>query len=455
MSFNSRFKNAVRGIRSLEPARTEVQQAVELLAPAAGRRSLRLARICALAVAGGTVASGVLLFPSRASALDSMTQALKSVPTSHSRNFRTDGKPVMEFWREGVKRRYAVTGSEKGESNFVRAFDGKNVWSIGHNPRSARIAEESPFGFGHEGTSVDEQIQNWIREGVTGMSVKVKRVQIGGTTFEEMTVDGATAKTGDAFRHVFVCRLKDHLPVTVRFQRVVNGKPVLISHSEIDYPSDLPDSLFEFDPPKGYPVYDLRIAKRQMEVALAGNGPAQTVAGQEIRLLGAFEDARGSVFILWSGGATPNIDAKARVLDASGTPASLTLPSRDEKSYDQRVRENKGSRDIPRLGETDRDPYEILPLAVAKGVRIFGLGAKLAPSPGQTIKVAIPVFKEGARRIVRLGEKGAYFASNGYQVGTAEFETKTVAVDFFFNFMEGFDSRGPSSWSNIPLGGGD
>lgn len=453
MSFETRYKCALEEARKMPAKPEEIQMASERLAVGGNAgRSLRLAKVGGLALAVALMGGALLMAPSRASALERLKKDLESVPASKTSTYRADGRLSMEYWREGVKRRYVIhpLPEEGMTARSDRGYDGHVTWSLGDH--EAVISDEEPFGFGFSGTSIEEVVKSW-NPALLKAPVRVTNstATLKGESVEQISIEGEPLKM-PAFREILSRKAGESLPFRVDYYTRGNRGYELVSYATIDYPADLADAIFELRPPQGTKVYDHRLAKQKILEGLQGIGESQTIADTKLTILGAFEDSWGSVFVLWTGGPTPPIDCTAGVLDEKGRGYGLSLPFPIDPEQERSIAAAKNGP----LGRDQTNPYQVVPFFKIGGTPVYALQARVESLPsmgGRKLTVKIPVCQETPRRVLRYGEKGAWFACESKQVMTATFEVETVPVHMLHRFLMRAGFTKNQSWGGAPLDG--
>lgn len=449
MSFNARYKRALNEVRAGSPQPGEIMETAAVFAGDAPREPRRFR----LVTAGGGLAAlavgaiGIFaLIPTQANAFERMKQALKSVPASHTVYYSPSGEIVQEIWREGVKRRYRANfeaADGPGQRSLTdRGFDGKAVWILWRDGSASISDADAPDGFGLQSTSVEEMLQAYEKSG-SKPEVSQKPGPNGGTI---LTISFAGRK------QIYYCRATDGLPTRIENVSPTDSKKQTLA-AEISYPIDLDDSVFEFKPQPHHRIADHRIAKRMILDGAAGkSGQTQTLHGVKVTLLGAFEQADGQLFVLWTGGALPHVDGRGSVVGQVDNFVSypyrmLTEPvavSPANAEIDSSIQ------DGVLLGGAPSKPYTVEPFSTVGTTAIHAMSVKVKPSQsGQELEIHLPLFKKGPERVLRWNDKGAWFKSPGIPVGVATFKVRTLPVDFFYGFMADIID-GTRSWAGVP-----
>lgn len=454
MRIDQRIKEATNSLRtSGETPGIEAATLTMTFPQSRSRRVwLRPTGVVACALIG--VATGVLLLtPSRAVGLAEIQLALKSVPASHSRFYTMDGNVTFESWQEGTKRRYKIG------DQIDRGYNDKVVWYVHPKDKYAVISGEDPFGFGYDGTSIENDLKSHQWETIGEPAVSRREVVLNGEKILEVTIKSRPKKKPNEFRKsVIFCRLSDNLPVRANHYSIKDGKEKQNGYYINEYPSDMPDSFFDPSIPSGVIVLDEKAAYDQILSRLSNPAYRKTVAGVPITLLGIFTSRtndswsiHGDAFVLFTGGAIPHIDSKAGLLNEKGRgySASLYCPSDDvnrprnhgiEKApqRDQAVAKKK------RHGDTPDFPQHIRPLFKLQGQQVYGLHFSVEKDRWRTpweVTTILPASMKTLPRVVRVGTRGVYVQGDGKQVGSVKFTDTAIAVPNLHTLIQQFDRR--------------
>lgn len=402
--------------------------------------------------AGGMVvvaSSLFMLVPSRAVGLDDIQMALESAPARHTRLVNARGQVIYELWREGSKRRLRF-GYEVDQG-----YNGKLVWHAYLKERYTVLSSRQPRRFDDNVPSLEKEIQSHQEQATGKPEVSRRQVEVEGETYLEVIVE-SRPKIDPAFvkKSVLLCRISDNLPVRVDYFWIHHGKERKGGSYISEYPSDLPDSVFDPHIPDGFAILDEKGAHEQVVNRLTNQAYRQVVNGVPITLLGVFVEAghspapiQGRAFALFMGGATPHIDATAGLFDEQdkGYPAFLYFHSDDPnrpRNY------GKAGPPLPKNGKvhgkTADFPQHVRPLFFLQNQPVYCVRFTIEPDrlkePWQ-VKVALPASTETAPRVLRAGKQGPYVQGVGKQVGTATFTDTTISVQSLGSIISQFDRK--------------
>ncbi len=473
MRDDKRFQNALTELRS-QASDEGMDQAANSFQfdPKVHRRRPWLIA-ASLAGAACSIMGGLVLFTPKAQAfgLEDIQLALKSVPASYSRSYmggpQKSGKslPSMEMWQEGIKRRYRW-----GLASFDRGFDGENVWVIRKPEKIAVISKELPDGFGFNGTDLNSQLESLRQDKRYKLSASRAERSVDGRKTLVVTVIVRNVKSdAPVYKHIHYCDPMTKLPFRSEYYGMGRNKDMLNSVTLIDYPKDLPDSVFAFAPPDGYSILDHRKAIRSIESGLQGAGQTKTVEGVTIKLLGALQERDGTVTVLWTGGGMPNVDAVAGAFDEKGVGYGVAFwyenddrnrPRNYGKPADTAVSASSGKKPAapPKdfHGSSAEKPVVLRPMAWYGTTPIYGMKVTTeyqSPNRPRTLKVTLPACEAEPHRVLRLGDKGVYFQADGAQVGQATFDVETIPVNRYFEIVSLFDKNTMRNYGLLPIKG--
>lgn len=392
----------------------------------------------------------VILFTQKAEAygLDDIQSAIQSAPAQHFRVYNPSAKlskeknPLtMEYWQEGVKRRYIFS-----DAGFERGYDGNYVWQIRTRAKVAVLSKEKPDGFGGGVSDLNKEIETWKlnKNWKISISREIKPYEGKSTLF--VTVAGKAQSAGfKDFKQVHYCDPQTKLPFRSLYWWPRKGKLTLTGERLIDYPKDIPDSVFAFSPPQGYSVYDHAKALDQIRDGLSDKGQSQTVDGVTIKFLTAIQERNGCVTVLWAGGAMPHIDATFGAFDSkrSGYGVDLMYSYGSQKRpLDQNAYKPVTKKKEP-IGSTPRTPLDLSVVAHYGTTPIYAMKVwteYASPNLPRKLRIVIPVCTSGPSRTLRFGEKGIFVRNDSEQIGQAEFEVETIPIDRDFDVIRQFDT---------------
>ncbi len=439
MGFDRRLSKACRDLRRLARPRPPAHLRTRILYP-----------VGAVSVVGVGIAVGLSLLssPVRAFGWADLTATYGKVPAAYIRTLDSRGQISREEWHKGKKRRY------QDQMRMSAGFDGEHWWQIDPWLGIARKSLSSPFLEGNDEPSIDRILAEQ-RERSKSFHVSQEPTEFEGRKLIAFEVVSTPKWAyGEPFRMRILADPTTRLPVRIEGFRKRTAKDAnwaRYSVKQYFYPKELPDAHFAFQP-KGLVVYDEAAMAASMRAA--AKAPGQTVGGVEVRLLGAFQEESGEVHILWTGGATPNVDMEAAALDEKGVGYGVAL----EVEEDDRNRpRNQGAAPKPKTPKLSRlgfdRPYRLRPYCWLDGVPVYSLRATTEyrwPNVSRELKVRIPVCAPGPDRVFE-DKYGFQRISNGVFVGLAEFDIATTPCGFFPFFVRQFDPKKMPSIAHHPL----
>ena len=431
---SKRFEKAMRNVRT-----TAATTGIDVVYARYGASDRPVRRIKGAVLYSGlaavpvlvAVASLLLLRPAKAVTLEDLISLMEQAPARHAvwKSELNDRK--HEEWSKGDMTRVHVRYStdslyanmSPGNAEIERGYDGRRSWVIYH----AR-------GYGE------------VRTGKTGFSdsnmktledtiADLRKTAHNEPTVTDGTVDGIKRITVsgkgrggnyDPYRIVIEVDSETRPVKQKFFKQNEQGSWVLTGTWTIDYPTDMPDSVFEYSPPPGIVISDFDRTLAKFQSALDGGGQSKTVNGIKITILGAVHNARGETWLLWKGSAIPPLFASAAVFDTAGEQKVVRFLFED----DDRTRErNYGvppkvkPKPIPR-----EDLVKILrPLGFHEGEPYYGIEFFGGPNkPGQTLtfNVVLPVCEE-VEPYIQQPSNFIKHRAFGKQIGIVDFRVQS------------------------------
>ena len=382
--------------------------------PAPARRAASWPALAGLLTAlavGGTVLR--LSAPAaEASPLARIARALESAPRTmmHSESF-VEGiwkDQGSTFWQEGAKRKYRI---KDPWIDMERAFDGVRVWEVQHQSGFAKIATGKPEGFG--GSRYDDFGPTLHLYEVSGWSQRRADLGQGRTVL--------TFEKGRKARSTLVIETATSRPLV--WTHELPGSKGWRPDNRIvwEYPDVLPSGLFDFRPPKSYEVYDVDANGARLVQGLR-NGPAKSVGGATVRLIGALQARSGRVTAVYTGGATPMPDAIAGAEREGSSFAGSTIVASPDAPRPAWARAASASV-IP--SDNKRPIWTVIdaPYGTLEGVPIrmvsFDL-PKVAENRVRALRITLPVIVRGSFRTV--ASDSVLIRGDGHLIGTVTFE---------------------------------
>ncbi|MBS1713639.1 MAG: hypothetical protein JST30_04810 [Armatimonadetes bacterium] len=471
MQHKKPYRRAIRELRAWRPRAGMSSTLAAFGADTGGRRPSVRTWVATSALTAVALGAVVLVVPTRpAYGIDQVTEALKNAPNVHIVMTGPSGAMTQEMWVSGTMRRYRFQNDFKilyestgiASTDFVidRGFDGERVWAVNPGRKSASIAREGPVGFGWKDVPTVASIASEFGRFAKGEVLKSERT-VGGRSEATYT----DAKSG--WKLVITTEPDRGRPLKSEFlMREKDGRWTVRSAKTYEYPESFPQETFSFRPPDGYVVYDYDTIVGAFDKNLSGAGPARTVGGVQIRILGAYREEDGTVMVVWSGGACPPPRAVAGAFDSDGK----SLPVDSITEGDDRNRpKNHGvpPKTKPKPVPRDQVVDIVRPLGFRNGNPVYGLRVFMpgttflergtdpkppaVPNRAVDLTVVLPVCRKITPKVVRPAKGWIKFRVDGEQVGTATFEVTARPIDRFWRLLKLLDPAHSPSMGAVPL----
>ena len=418
--------------RTYRRAILEVRESVTTARPRLVSRQMVMS--AGLVAAGVGVTFLLAAMPQKVDAalVDRVVSALGKAETYHlTMGYKGPGGTKMERWKDGKRKRY-IFGDELGPA-IDRAYDGKRVWSIQYNDKTARIKTEEPTYFGDDKAPTVEKILSDFRRYSKGAE-SISHV----VDADKRTI--VLTKKGDSNRVEIVVD-GQYRPLDISYQsKDKGGLWRTITVTKIEYPAKLSDDVFRFSPPAGFQLYDGDKNFALVKEALR-SGQQRTVGGVTIRLACAVQQTDGNVYAIWSGGGSPPYLAKAGASTLEGKPlftdvfAAAFNPERPLPKMDKN-----------RVYPAEGNYIGIYPLLKHQGDPVYALHI-FAGSYKGALKVTIPVCKSVKPYIQQAG-KSVKHRTTGVQVGTATFDVTPIQIEHVASLVQQLDPASKRLFTN-------
>ncbi|MCH8978192.1 MAG: hypothetical protein IH945_02985 [Armatimonadetes bacterium] len=455
-----RYRKALRSVRATAPT-----TGIDVVYACYGASNRPVKRIKRAILYSGlaavpvlvAVASLLLLRPAKAVTLENLISLMEDAPAKHAvwKSELNDRK--QEEWSKGEMTRVHVRYStdslyanmSPGNAEFERGYDGKRSWVFYHS-RGYGEVRTGKTNFSDSNIQTLEETIAYLRK--TAHSEP---------TITDGTIDGVKRFTvsgkgrgGNYDPYRVVIEVDSEMrPVRQEFfKKDERGAWKLTGTWTIDYPDDMPDSVFKFSPPPGIVMSDFDRTLAKFQRALDGGGQSKTVKGIKITILGAIHNRRGKTWLLWKGGAVPPLFASAAVRDQAGDQKTVRFLFEDD---DRTRKRNYGvppkvkPKPIPR-----EDQVRILrPLGFHEGEPYYGivfLGGPDKPSPTLTFNVVLPVCEE-AEPYIQQPDNFVKHKAFGKQVGIVDFRVQSDFVAGLWDVIMAIDPEHFPVFGSYPV----